>query len=463
MTNIMTNESVKEIVYLPVAELYPHPDNPRRDVGDVKELADSIRAKGVMQNLTVVRGHYENGSHEALDGGYTVIIGHRRRAAAIEAGIATLPCIIVDMDYKGQVSTMLLENMQRVDLTAYEQAQGFQIMMDLGDTVEGIAEKTGFSKKTVKHRLEMAKLNAKSLKEVSERQITMADFEKLAQIKSIKTRNEVLKSIGTYNFDNNVARAVKEERFKENLPTVLKAIKALGATEIESKDRYSGKFEYLDHVYVNEERNEDKLIIPKKYHKEQLFYCIDTWSCSVDIYKKKPMASAIKKSKQEIDREKDIGERKRRLKAMSDIAQVLRFNFAKSIVMNSKNREKVLSGAVGALFAGIFSYSYNVNKKTVLEFACKKTSDEYGINAKLLTEAFENDPNRVIPAIIYLALENDGKESYYQESYNDYPRHCANIRLDKLYDWLVSLGYEMSDDERQLRDGTHEVFKVENA
>lgn len=48
MTNIMTNENVKEIVYLPVAELYPHPDNPRKEVGDVTELADSIKAKGVM-------------------------------------------------------------------------------------------------------------------------------------------------------------------------------------------------------------------------------------------------------------------------------------------------------------------------------------------------------------------------------------------------------------------------------
>ena len=61
MTNVMTGDNVKEIVYLPIAELYPHPDNPRKDVGDVTELADSIKAKGVMQNLTVVRGHYENG------------------------------------------------------------------------------------------------------------------------------------------------------------------------------------------------------------------------------------------------------------------------------------------------------------------------------------------------------------------------------------------------------------------
>lgn len=42
-----------------------------------------------------------------------------------------------------------------------------------------------------------------------------------------------------------------------------------------------------------------------------------------------------------------------------------------------------------------------------------------------------------------------------------YPCHAANVWLDGEYDWLISLGYEMSDDERQLRDGTHEVFKAE--
>ena len=54
---------------------------------------------------------------------------------------------------------MLLENIQREDLTIQEQAQGFQMMLDLGDTEDQIAEKTGFSKSTVRHRLNIAKLD----------------------------------------------------------------------------------------------------------------------------------------------------------------------------------------------------------------------------------------------------------------------------------------------------------------
>ena len=56
-----------------------------------------------------------------------------------------LPCVVVEMSEREQLSTMLTENMQRSDLTVYEQAQGFQMMLDMGDTVEDIAEKSGFS------------------------------------------------------------------------------------------------------------------------------------------------------------------------------------------------------------------------------------------------------------------------------------------------------------------------------
>lgn len=453
-------ENAAEIVYLPVSELYPHPDNPRKDVGDVSELAESIKAKGVMQNLTVVRGHYENGSHEPIEGGYTVIIGHRRRAGSLEAGLERVPCAIVEMDYREQVATMLLENIQRVDLTAFEQAQGFQMMMDLGDTVEGIAEKTGFSKKTVKHRLEMAKLNAKTLKSVSDRQISMADFEKLSQIENINTRNKVLESIGTYNFNGNVERAIKDELIAKKMPIFLAKVTALGAKKMKSDDRWSGKYEKISEVRVTN-ADEDKDFVPKKYQKEQLFYLVSEYYGDLEVYRKKPKAEAKKRPAAEIEREKDIDEHKKQLKELSEMARVLRGNFARQLVMNSKNREKILAGAVGVLSANVVSYMYNVSAKTVIEFIGKDTSDDYKENKAAYWESLKSDPNKTIPALIYLFFESDKNASYWQDVYNDYPKHKENVFLDHLYEWLESLGYEMSDDELALRDGTHEVFCVE--
>lgn len=49
---------MSQIIYLPVEQLYPHPDNPRRELGDLAELSDSIKANGIYQNLTVIKGHH---------------------------------------------------------------------------------------------------------------------------------------------------------------------------------------------------------------------------------------------------------------------------------------------------------------------------------------------------------------------------------------------------------------------
>ncbi len=160
--------------------IHQHPDNPRKDLGDLTELSESIKKKGIMQNLTVIPGHWdENRAHH--DEGYTLIIGHRRFAAGKMAGVTMYPCRIVeDMSYKDQVGTMLEENMQRIDLTPLEQAEGFQMMLDLGDTEEQIAEKTGFSRTTVHRRLEIAKLDRDLVKEKTDEngayQLTLKDL-----------------------------------------------------------------------------------------------------------------------------------------------------------------------------------------------------------------------------------------------------------------------------------------------
>lgn len=148
-----------EITNIACRRLHPHPDNPRKELGDLTELAASIKENGIFQNLTVIPGHYLN-SREYIakcvdEGGdaaaaaaawtpkavwssedYTIIIGHRRAAAAQQAGLFEVPCVVVEMDEREQLQTMMIENMQRSDLTTYEQAQGFQLMLDLGDPEE---------------------------------------------------------------------------------------------------------------------------------------------------------------------------------------------------------------------------------------------------------------------------------------------------------------------------------------
>ena len=181
--------------------IHQHPDNPRKDLGDLTELSESIKKKGIMQNLTVIPGHWdEDKTHH--DEGYTLIIGHRRFAAGKMAGVTMYPCRIVeDMSYKDQVGTMLEENMQRIDLTPLEQAEGFQMMLDLGDTEEQIAEKTGFSRTTVRRRLEIAKLDRDLVKKKTDEngayQLNLKDLAQLSRIEDDETRNRILKFIRT--------------------------------------------------------------------------------------------------------------------------------------------------------------------------------------------------------------------------------------------------------------------------
>jgi ParB-like chromosome segregation protein Spo0J len=104
-------------------QLQENPHNPRTDLGDLTELTEltaSIRAVGVLEPLIVT---------PTDGGGHLLLFGHRRRAAAIEAGLATVPCD-VRADYAGksaeQIADMLAENLHRRDLTGLEEAAGYE-------------------------------------------------------------------------------------------------------------------------------------------------------------------------------------------------------------------------------------------------------------------------------------------------------------------------------------------------
>lgn len=443
------------LIYIPVDQLYPHPDNPRKEIGDVSELAESIKAKGVMQNLTVV---------PRAEGGYTVIIGHRRCAAAKAAGLPVVPCVIVEMSEREQVATMLLENMQRVDLTAYEQAQGFQMMIDFGDTVEGIAEKTGFSKKTVRGRLKMAELDTKILHEVSSsRQLSIGDFDKLAQIEDLEKRNELLKHMGTNNFEQAHARALKLQNVDRAMPHVQKAIKDIHGNKIKYSETYSGKYTHVTDIWIEDFKCDDVIDIPEKYAEKKLFYYIDDYQWKLRIYVLTPKATPVKRSKAEIEREKVILAAHDKLQALEIEAYRLRYNFIKGLTATKANVEQIKEGAFMALICEQHYYNSHINKREVYQEigGVDKIKELYMTDSILeaIVKAYDSNPKKVYPAIIYASF-GDGASEYMHTTYKgEYPKHQKNGKIQLLYRWLVSLGYEMSDDEQGLLDGTHPIFK----
>lgn len=443
------------LVYIPVDQLHPHPDNPRKELGDLSELVESIKAKGVMQNLTVV---------PRAEGGYTVIIGHRRSAAAKEAGLSAVPCVIVEMSEREQVATMLLENMQRVDLTAYEQAQGFQMMIDFGDTVEGIAEKTGFSKKTVRGRLKMAELDSKILKEVSSaRQLSIADFDKLAQIDDLGKRNELLRFVGTNNFEQAHSRALKLQKVDNAMPHIQKAIKDLHGNKIKYSETYGGKYTWVTDIKIEDFKSNDEICIPEKHKGEKLFYYIDEYQWTLRLYVLSPRATPVKRSKAEIEREKVIREAHDRLKAIESEAYRLRFNFIRDLKVTKDNVDAVKEGAFLALLCEQHFYSSHINKREVYEDVGGVSGiKELYMTASILEcvmKAYTSAPKTMYPAVIYASFGDGASEHMHSTYMGEYPKPQKNTRIKLLYTWLTSLGYEMSDDEKGLMDGTHPIFK----
>lgn len=447
------------ITYISVEELYPHPDNPRKDVGDVTELAESIKAKGVMQNLTVV---------PRADGGYTVIIGHRRCAASKLAGLEKVPCIIVEMSEHDQVATMLLENMQRVDLTPYEQAQGFQMMIDFGESVDSIAEKTGFSKKTVRGRLKMAELDAETLRSVSaDRQLSIADLDKLAQIEDIDKRNELLQVIGTNNFEHFFARALKKQKINRAMPFVKEAIKALKGEKIDRCETYSGKYNCVVVVKIEDFKDGDVINIPDKHEGKKIFYYIDEDWGELRIYVLVPKTAPVKRSQEEIDREKRIEEAHATLKALDSEAYELRRKFVSELRVTKANEDKIREGAILALICEQNYYDSHINKRKVYteDLKVPDLDNVYYTDEmfKKVMAVYREDSKRCLPSIIYVSFGDTAENCFHTKYKREYPNHEENKRLNSLYEWLVMCGYEMSDDERMLMNGTHPVFEMEES
>lgn len=441
------------LILLPVDRLHPHPDNPRKELGDLTELADSIKANGVFQNLTVVPDD-PTSSYTS----FTVIIGHRRLAAAKLAGLTEVPCVVTTMTDKEQVQTMLMENMQRSDLTVYEQAQGFQMMLDLGATVDEIAEKSGFSTATVRRRVKMMELDQAKLKEVSARQLSLGDFDTLAQIEDIKERNKVLDSIGTHDFNQMVASALRKQKEKHNLPLIKKWLKEVGAKEVKESDTYGSKYESYDGRYAinvsdwGEGNNE-----PPKVGKAQIYYVLTNYG-TLRLFKKTEKAQREKKSPDEVARIKAINETWDQLDAAFNIAHDLRMQFMKDLAITAKNRAAFLTGALtGALLEAI---AYNSPDRSSINKILNIDSNAYGRERdQQLAVALEKLNDKDIPMLVYALFGDSGKMKCVEYDYRGtYPKYELNIKLNVLYNWLISLGYEMSDEEKTLLDGTHELL-----
>ena len=428
-----------------INKIYPHPNNPRTDLGDLSELAESIKTNGVRQNLTLVpkepdKYQKQITSKKKYTGDYTAIIGHRRIAAAQLAGLTEVPCIVVIMDESSQLATMLEENMQRSDLTPYEQAQGIQLMLDLGETVFTVAEKTGFSETTVRRRIRLLELDKEKLKEAEMRGATLTDYAELEKIKSVELKNVVLESIGTSNFNWELRRAIDKEENEAKKAALIEILDTF-ATNVENTDGMK-TVEWLD--------PSRKFNKPKDADTEEYYYT--DGGHYINLLRKNPDSETEKQAEKE-QKKQLLKERQIKLSDISKRAYDMRKSFISSFNPSKNQTQEVLEFIARSLIrSGYQRFHFDMLSEMLWPNLTDEERQEFTFDD--LAESFSAAPERVLLQAAY----SFGMDMPYWSYYDSSCKYNENKKLDGLYDSLIKLGYEMSDEEKTLRDGTHELF-----
>lgn len=420
-----------------VLKLLPHPDNPRKALGDLTELAASIQSQGILQNLTVV-------PHADGDGFYTVIIGHRRLAAAKLAGLIEVPCTISDMDPKQQVATMLMENMQRNDLTILEQAYGFQMLLDFGESVDDVAKRTGFSDATIRRRVKLLELDEDKFIKAMTRSTTLQDYVDLEQIKSLELRNSVLESIGTGNFQWKLKSAIDQEKKEAYKAALIEKLKTF-AVEIKTKDGYQ-HVKYLSYANFVGANDLDK-VVPADAGEKDYFYLIGDYDIGLFEKKTKSKGESL-----EQEQNRKMQERREKLAELNSRAFQLRREFAKDFRPTKKQNSTIMEFAVRTIMEKGGNYLRNQYLLELLEIEPPKGE----ITFDSFQEAFDASPERVLFVAAYGNLD-----SVNERFINWQGKHERNETLETVYDMLERLGYQISHEELQLIDGTHELYEAE--
>lgn len=217
----MSSYQSNQIKLINTSLIDPHPDNPRKNIGDVTDLAASIKTNGLLTPLSVV----PNGER------YRVIAGHRRLAACKQAGIGAVPCFVLHLDPLQQLEAMVTENCQREQLTVLEEADAIQGMLDLGATTAAVAHRLGRSADYVRDRAKAASIKADVRKTRDDfDQLTIGQLMAIARYDGQPDRQERLAhAAGTSNFDYILHNIEVEDRRSQWFADV-SALLATGTT-----------------------------------------------------------------------------------------------------------------------------------------------------------------------------------------------------------------------------------------
>ena len=439
-----------------------HPDNPRKNLDGVGELAASIKAEGIQQPLTVVP--HIGGA----EGRYTCVIGHRRLAAAVQAGLSHVPAFIRTMDRREQLRTMMTENTQRRDLTPLEQADGFkQLMLELPEqTAAAVARETGFSETTVRRRLKLHELPREAVEEAETRGVTLSDYEELNKIKSPERRAKAAEVLGQPGFGAEVERQLQKEREEELLGRLTNKLIEKGAAEA-TGEQVTERRDELDLVQnIRSWELSYAKIDPLEKGREYLFVA-DLYSLQIRVYRVK-LAEAEAEEPELSDAEKAKAELEAKTENMKEDLRALlteqeavdqelldrRTEFVEGILFQ-RHREEIMEAATLMLIRGCWWSDLGLEElgNWLGVEDLKNTSNE------TLMTLIRGNPEKALLYTLYVRAERDAPGWHTIEYFlgEKYRKYSQQPKQELLYDILRVLGYQKSGEEMLMQGGAHHL------
>jgi ParB family chromosome partitioning protein len=190
---------------IPIEKIVANQMQPRRDMGDLAELTDSIRENGIIEPVIV----------RPKDGNFEIIAGERRFRAAREAGMHEIPCIEHDVPDNEALEMSIIENIQRKDLNVFEQAQSIHSLAEIyGYTHDEVAKKIGKSRVTVSELVRITDLPEEIKQKCLELGIDSKTFLlELTKVEDLEKMEAILLQYGKKPFSRD---EIKQQRKKEN-------------------------------------------------------------------------------------------------------------------------------------------------------------------------------------------------------------------------------------------------------
>lgn len=252
---IYEDASKEEIIEISLDELRPNPYQPRKTFADDKlqELAESIKEHGVFQPIIVKKSIK----------GYEIIAGERRFRASKLAGNKKIPAIVRSFTDEQMMEIALLENLQREDLSAIEEAVAYKAMIEkLNMTQEDLAKKVGKSRSHVTNILGLLRLPMEVQQMIISQEISMSHARVISKLESqeemIKLANKILSEnlpvheLERISTEDGIAKKVKNERKKSSSFSEYKYVENLMCDKLDTKVRIKEKKIEINFNNVND-------------------------------------------------------------------------------------------------------------------------------------------------------------------------------------------------------------------